>query len=82
MVVLDLVFPEYETDGYRMLEALKQHPHTAFAYYILMSSEKQDLLHRLRSYQLEAQDFIAKPFEVSELIKKVHLVLSKKGESV
>ena len=54
-----------------MLEELKKHPHTTSAYYILMSAQKQDLLDRLRSYQLEAQDFIAKPFDIHEMELKL-----------
>jgi DNA-binding response OmpR family regulator len=33
-------------------------------------------------YEFGADDFIAKPFEVNELVKKIHKLLSKKHESV
>lgn len=69
LVCLDLVMPE--NSGFDVLAELKHHPHTAAAYFILMSAEKQQLLDRMRSYQLEAQDFLSKPFDIHELELKL-----------
>jgi len=67
-------------DGLDICQKLKSSPITRHIPILLFSAFPRIAETAIHDYG--ADDFIAKPFEVSELIKKVHLVLSKKGESV
>jgi DNA-binding response OmpR family regulator len=67
-------------DGLDICQKLKTSPATRHIPILLFSAFPKIAETAIHDYG--ADDFIAKPFEVSELIKKVHSVLSKKGEWV
>ena len=65
-------------DGLDICQKLKASPATRHIPILLFSAFPKIAETAIHDYG--ADDFIAKPFEVSELIKKVHSVLSKNGE--
>jgi len=67
-------------DGLDICQKLKASPSTRHIPILLFSAFPRIAETAIHDYG--ADDFIAKPFEVSDLIKKVHSMLSKKGESV
>jgi len=78
IIILDVFLPGI--DGLDICQKLKT-CHTTRHIPILMFSA----FPRIAEIAIDdygADDFIAKPFEVADLIKKIHSVLSKKGEYV
>jgi DNA-binding response OmpR family regulator len=67
-------------DGLDICQKLKASPSTRHIPILMFSAFPK--IAEIAIHDYGADDFIAKPFEVSELIKKVHSVLSRKGESV
>lgn len=66
-------------DGLDVCQKLKASPYTRHIPILLFSAFPRIAESAIHDYG--ADDFIAKPFEVGELIKKVHSVLSMKGAS-
>lgn len=67
-------------DGLDICQKLKASPFTKHIPILLFSAYPKIAETAIHDYG--ADDFIAKPFEVGDLIKKVHTVLSKHGQSV
>jgi DNA-binding response OmpR family regulator len=67
-------------DGLEVCKKLKASPFSRNIPVIILSAYPR--IGDTAIYEFGANDFIAKPFEVNELIKKIHKVLSKKHESV
>lgn len=67
-------------DGLDICQRLKASPATRHIPVLLFSAFPKIAETAIHDYG--ADDFIAKPFEVTDLIKKVHSVLSKKSEWV
>jgi DNA-binding response OmpR family regulator len=67
-------------DGLDVCKKLKSSAYTRHIPIIIFSSYPN--IAETAIYEFGADDFIAKPFEVGEIIKKIHHVLSKKQESV
>jgi DNA-binding response OmpR family regulator len=63
-------------DGMEVCQKLKASPYTKHIPILLFSAFPKFAESAIRDYG--ADDFIAKPFEVGELIKRVHFVLSRK----
>ena len=66
-------------DGLDVCQKLKASPYTRHIPILLFSAFPRIAESAIHNYG--SDDFIAKPFEVGELIKKVHSVLSMKGAS-
>ena len=66
-------------DGLDVCQRLKASPYTKHIPILLFSAFPRIAESAIHDYG--ADDFIAKPFEVGDLIKKVHSVLSMKGVS-
>ncbi|MEO8412180.1 MAG: response regulator [Ginsengibacter sp.] len=66
-------------DGLDVCQQLKASPFTRHIPVLLFSAFPKIAESAIHDYG--ADDFIAKPFEVSDLIEKVHSVLSKNGAS-
>ncbi len=66
-------------DGLDVCQKLKASPYTRHIPILLFSAFPRIAESAIHDYG--ADDFMAKPFEVGELIKKVHSVLSMKGAS-
>lgn len=67
------------TDGLDVCKKIKQTPSTRHIPVIVFSSFPN--VAETAIYEFGADDFIAKPFEVNEIISKIHYVLSKKHVS-
>jgi DNA-binding response OmpR family regulator len=67
-------------DGLDACKKLKSSPFTRHIPIIVFSSYPN--IAETAIYEFGADDFIAKPFEVSEIIRKIHYILSKKNVSV
>ncbi len=67
-------------DGLDVCKKLKSSSFTRHIPILLFSAYPKIAETAIHDYG--ADDFIAKPFEIGDLIKKVHHVLSKKGQSV
>ena len=66
-------------DGLDICQKLKASPSTRHIPILMFSAFPKIAEIAIDDYG--ADDFIAKPFEVSDLIKKVHSVLAKRGQS-
>jgi DNA-binding response OmpR family regulator len=66
-------------DGLDVCQKLKSSPFTKQIPIVLFSAFPRIAERAINDYG--ADDFIAKPFEVNDLVKKVHAVLSKKNIS-
>ncbi len=65
-------------DGLEICKQLKSSPQTKHIPIIIFSGYPR--IAESVTYEYGADDFIAKPFEVNELVSKMHLVLSQKPD--
>ena len=72
LVVLDLMMPEM--DGYRALEAMRRGGLTMPVVMLTARGEETDKLH---GFRLGADDYVTKPFSVSELLARVAVHLRR-----
>jgi DNA-binding response OmpR family regulator len=78
MILLDVFLSGL--DGLEVCKRLKSSSYTRHIPIIIFSGYPR--VADTAIYEFGADDFIAKPFEVNELVKKIHKLLSKKHESV
>jgi CheY-like chemotaxis protein len=67
-------------DGLEVCKRLKSAPYSRHIPIIIFSAYPR--VAETAIYEFGANDFIAKPFEMNDLVRKIHKVLSKKHESV
>jgi CheY-like chemotaxis protein len=75
VVLLDVDMPGL--DGYRTCERLKANARTADVPVIFLSA-KVNLDERLQGYRVGAQDYLTKPFDVTELTAKIALAVEQR----
>lgn len=68
LVLLDIMMPEM--DGYEVLQRLKSNPETNDITVIIMSA-LSDMQSIVKGYQLGATEYVTKPFQRQELLKRV-----------
>lgn len=73
LVIMDVMMPG-GMDGIDTLRALRSHPETSTCP-IIMLTAKDQALERLRAEQAGADDYIAKPFRVNDLVARVKAFL-------
>ena len=78
LILLDVFIPG--TDGLDVCKKLKSSYFTRHIPVIVFSSYPN--IAETAIYEFGADDFIAKPFEVNEIIKKINHILSRKSVSV
>ncbi len=78
LIILDVFLAG--ADGLEVCKRLKSSPYSRDIPVIIFSAYPR--VGETAIYEFGASDFIAKPFEVNELVKKIHKVLSKKHQSV
>lgn len=72
LILLDIVMPEL--DGYQVCEALKKDPRTTDIPIIFLSANT-DTKDKIRGLELGGVDYIAKPFDRSEVLARVQTQL-------
>lgn len=68
LILLDIMMPEM--DGYEVLQHLKSNPDTTDIPVIIMSA-LSDMQSIVKGYQLGATEYVTKPFQREELVKRV-----------
>ena len=78
LVILDVFLSG--VDGLDICKQIKKSPFTKNLPVLIISGFPW--ISQSAIYEFGANDFIAKPFEVSELLKKIHKIFNRKHESV
>lgn len=73
VVIADLMMPEL--DGHQFADLLRNEETTAHVPIVLLTAKNEDDI-RKQSWQKDIDDFVAKPFDVEELILRVERLLS------
>ncbi|MBU2600847.1 MAG: response regulator [Actinobacteria bacterium] len=72
LILLDLQMPGM--DGFQVMEGLKELEPNGCPAVLVMSGQPAD---KLRSLQAGAKDFISKPFELPDLLTRIHNMLEE-----
>ncbi|HPZ09084.1 MAG TPA: response regulator [Candidatus Eremiobacteraeota bacterium] len=72
LIILDIVMPEI--DGYEVLNLIKKDSQFKDIPVIMLTS-KHDINHMLKAFSCGAEDYLAKPFEIDELIARIRNLL-------
>lgn len=78
MVLLDIMLPD--TDGMEILKRLRSNSETKDIAVIMLTA-KSERMDKIRGLDTGADDYIAKPFDVLELISRIKAVLRRSGSS-
>ncbi len=70
LILLDLVMPGM--DGFQLMEDLKKIETEGYLPVLVISAQPD---HKLRALQVGAKDFISKPFDLAEVLARVHNML-------
>jgi putative two-component system response regulator len=70
LILLDLQMPVM--DGFQVMEELKKIESDGYLPVLVVTAQPD---HKLRAFQAGAKDFISKPFEMSEVLARVHNML-------
>jgi len=70
LILLDLQMPEM--DGFQVMEALKEIETDAYLPVLVITAQPG---HKLRALQAGAKDFVSKPFELVEVLTRIHNML-------
>ena len=76
LVILDIMMPGM--DGYEVCGRLKSNPETSDIMVLLLSA-KGSLEDRLKGYDVKADDYIIKPYDIDELKAKVRILIRLKN---
>lgn len=70
LILLDIMLPEI--NGYELLEYIKP-----LEIPVIFITAKAELTDRVKGLNLGAEDYIVKPFEIVELLARIHVVLRR-----
>ena len=70
LILLDLLMPGM--DGFQVMEGLKEIEPDGYLPVLVITAQPD---HKLRAFKVGAKDFISKPFEMSEVLARVHNML-------
>ncbi len=76
LVMLDIMLPVM--DGWQVCKAIRKNSKVP----IIMLTAKGETEDKVTGLEMGADDYIVKPFEVKELLARVHAVLRRTGEEV
>ena len=74
LVLLDIMLPVM--DGWAVLKKIREHDKTP----VIMLTAKGETEDKVSGLEMGADDYIVKPFEVKELLARVHAVLRRTGD--
>ncbi len=74
LIIADISMPGM--DGWELCSQIRSNPYTSFIPFIFLTAmtETPD---RIRGLQLGADDYLVKPFEMEELLARVHLIFQR-----
>jgi len=75
LVLLDLIMPKM--DGYAVLRAIKSDPRTRLIPVVMLTSHDQ-LVEKIRAVQIGVDDYLVKPFNITELTARVKSLVNLK----
>jgi two-component system alkaline phosphatase synthesis response regulator PhoP len=81
LIILDLMLPPPELDGYRVLRALRDGEGIATAIPVLILTARGEEADKVRGFRLGADDYVTKPFGVMELLARVDALLRRAARS-
>jgi DNA-binding response OmpR family regulator len=67
LIVLDLQMPEL--DGFEVMDSLRELEKGGYLPVLVITAQPQ---HKLRALKAGARDFVSKPFDLAELVMRVH----------
>ena len=70
LILLDLLMPVM--DGFQVMEGLKEIEQNGYLPVLVITAQPD---HKLRAFKVGAKDFISKPFEMAEVLARVHNML-------
>ena len=70
LILLDILMPGM--DGFQVMEALKEANFEDYLPVLVITAQPG---HKLRALQIGAKDFVSKPFELAEVLARVHSML-------
>ena len=70
LILLDLQMPDM--DGFAVMEALKEVEKDGYLSVLVVTAQPD---HKLRALQAGAKDFVSKPFDLAEVLTRVHNML-------
>jgi len=70
LILLDLLMPGM--DGFQVMERLKDIEHDGYLPVLAITAQPA---HKLRALQAGAKDFVSKPFDLAEVLMRVHNML-------
>ncbi|RMF56698.1 MAG: response regulator [Calditrichaeota bacterium] len=76
IIILDALMPVM--NGFETCKKLKENPRTRDIPVIFLSANYTEDAHRLQGFDLGADEYMLKPFNIKELISRVHTLLDKK----
>lgn len=68
IILSDIMMPRM--DGYELHKQLRQNPDTARIPFIFLSA-KSDISDQMRAYRLGIDDYVCKPFQISDLVQRM-----------
>lgn len=74
IVILDLMMPKL--DGYEILEKIKSMPEYSDMHVIILSA-RSDIDDKVRGIKAGADDYITKPFVITEVITRVEMIMRR-----
>jgi two-component system response regulator ResD len=75
LVLLDIMLPTM--DGWEVCRAIRKTSNVP----IIMLTAKQETFDKVAGLEMGADDYITKPFEVKELLARIHAVLRRYGQT-
>ncbi|MCL2031196.1 MAG: response regulator transcription factor [Oscillospiraceae bacterium] len=75
IVLLDLMLPEI--DGWTVCRSIRQESETP----VIMITAKGEIIDKIQGLEMGADDYIAKPFDMKEVMARIHAVLRRSRKS-